>query len=181
MIELDLNENQKSQENQENQENKEDIRWKQRFQNFKRAFSLLRSAVESKNINEFSDLEQEGIIQRFEYTFELAWKTLKDYLEYSGVNLSEVTPRAAIKECAELNIFSEAEIDPHIFMDMLSSKIALFHVCDFEQYLKNIKAINNKIRKNYLTEFKKEYIFLLSKAKKQNVEGAYRQDGRNYI
>jgi hypothetical protein len=58
-----------------------DIRWKQRFQNFDRAFVLLRSALEEKPIAQFNRLEQEGLIQRFEYTYELAWKTAKDYLK----------------------------------------------------------------------------------------------------
>jgi Nucleotidyltransferase substrate binding protein like len=60
-----------------------DIRWHQRFQNFERGFILLRSALEGRGIEESSDLELEGLIQRFEYTFELAWKTLKDYLEHN--------------------------------------------------------------------------------------------------
>ena len=52
----------------------EDIRWIQRFDNYKRAFILLKEAMEN-NLAELSQLEKEGIIQRFEYTFELALKT----------------------------------------------------------------------------------------------------------
>lgn len=52
----------------------EDIRWKQRFQNFDRAFVLLRAALQERSLEEYSALEQEG-----EYTYELAWKTMKDY------------------------------------------------------------------------------------------------------
>ena len=55
------------------------VRWRQRFENFERAFRLLREAFE-KDPAQMSDLEKEGVVQRFEYTFELAWKTLKDYL-----------------------------------------------------------------------------------------------------
>ena len=60
-------------------------RWEQRFENFHRAVNLLRQPFEEKSIKQFSQLEQEGIIQRFEFCFELAWKTLKDFLEYSGI------------------------------------------------------------------------------------------------
>jgi nucleotidyltransferase substrate binding protein (TIGR01987 family) len=60
-----------------------DIRWKQRFQNFDRAFVVLRDAMEN-GPDALNQLENEGVIQRFEYCFELAWKTIKDYLEAGG-------------------------------------------------------------------------------------------------
>ena len=61
-------------------------RLKQRFNNFQKAYNLLKSVFENKSINDLSILEKEGVIQRFEYTYELAWKTLKDYfgLTYSS-------------------------------------------------------------------------------------------------
>ena len=71
-------------------------RWQYRFDNYKRAFSLLRQAIELKGEKKLSDLEIEGIIQRFEYTWDLAWKTLKDYLEYEGVVLDKITPKAVL-------------------------------------------------------------------------------------
>jgi len=64
-----------------------DVRWKQRFQNFDRAFVLLRDGLEPGPAA-LSPLEKEGIVQRFEYSFELAWKTLKDFLEESGLVIS---------------------------------------------------------------------------------------------
>jgi hypothetical protein len=58
-----------------------DIRWLQRFSNLKKAFLRLKEAVDTENL---SELEREGLIQRFEYTYELAWKTLQDLLEAKG-------------------------------------------------------------------------------------------------
>jgi hypothetical protein len=81
----------------ENKSNSNNIRWKQRFENFERAFRLLQEAFE-KAPAQMSDLEKEGVVQRFEYTFELAWKTLKDYLVYSGVVFDQITPRNVIKQ-----------------------------------------------------------------------------------
>ena len=73
--------------------NNKDIRWKQRFQNFEKALMHLKEAVEKKNL---SDLEKAGTIQIYEFTFELAWKTVKDYLEEKEVVVK--FPRDAIKE-----------------------------------------------------------------------------------
>ena len=55
------------------QENK-DVRWKQRFENFEKAFFRLKEAIELK---EPSELERNGIVQRFEFTIEVAWKNLE--------------------------------------------------------------------------------------------------------
>lgn len=58
-----------------------DIRYLQRFENYKKALSLLEEACKNPPI---SLLEQDGVIQRFEYTFELAWKVLQDLFLYRG-------------------------------------------------------------------------------------------------
>jgi nucleotidyltransferase substrate binding protein (TIGR01987 family) len=63
---------------------KKDIRWEQRFSNYKKALAKLEQIAAHKLLSELSELETEGLIQRFEYTFELAWKTLQDLLEHKG-------------------------------------------------------------------------------------------------
>jgi nucleotidyltransferase substrate binding protein (TIGR01987 family) len=141
-----------------------DIRWKQRFQNYCRAFKLLRSALEDKSIDELSALEQEGLVQRFEYTFELGWKTLKDYLEFSGFLLTEATPRKVIKECAATGIFSEAEINAELYLEMMLARNALSHIYDFERF----KQILEKVKEKYIGELEKEYMFFLDKELNSN-------------
>ncbi len=69
--------------------NSQDIRWKQRFDSFKLALNRINEVVDSEKPENLSELEKEGLIQRFEYTFELAWKTLQDLLKHRGY---EVTP-----------------------------------------------------------------------------------------
>jgi nucleotidyltransferase substrate binding protein (TIGR01987 family) len=62
----------------------QDIRWQQRFNNYLKAFQTLVEAVELAQTRELSKLEQQGLIQGFEFTHELAWNVLKDYLEHKG-------------------------------------------------------------------------------------------------
>ena len=59
----------------------EDIRWQQRFNNFKKAYQRLNDAVELAQKRPLSPLEQQGMIKAFEFTQELAWKVIKDYLQ----------------------------------------------------------------------------------------------------
>jgi nucleotidyltransferase substrate binding protein (TIGR01987 family) len=75
--------------------NTDEIRRRQRLENFEKAFLLLQDVLEGKPIDEYSRLEQEGIIHRYEYTFELAWKTIKDKLFYEGCD--ENAAREALK------------------------------------------------------------------------------------
>ena len=61
-----------------------DVRWRQRFQSFRKAFAQLAAAADLAKQRKLSDLEQQGLIQAFEFTHELAWNTLKDFLESRG-------------------------------------------------------------------------------------------------
>ncbi len=64
----------------------DDIRWKQRFSNYLRAYGNLAEAVELSRTRPLTKLEQQGLIQGFEFTHELAWNVLKDYLEEKGIS-----------------------------------------------------------------------------------------------
>lgn len=78
----------------------EDIRWIQRFNNYLRAFGTLRRAVELAAQRQLSELEQQGLVQGFEFTHELAWNVLKDYLEeqgFTGIIGSKNATRGAFK------------------------------------------------------------------------------------
>lgn len=132
----------------------EDIRWKQRFENFERAFILLRSVFEKEG--EFSDLEKEGIIQRFEYTFELAWKTLKDYLESSGIILEEVTPKAVIKQAFESKIIKDGEL----WIEMLIQRNKLSHTYNQDTFNESIELIKSK----FISSLDEFYMFLKEKS-----------------
>ena len=86
----------------------QDIRWQQRFNNFLKAFSLLEKAVLQHNEKGLSELEEQGLIQRFEFTHELAWNVLKDYFEYQG-NTSITGSRDATREAFHKGLITDGE------------------------------------------------------------------------
>ncbi len=101
----------------------QDIRWKQRFLNYQKAYSKLAEVVENNTLDKLSDLEKEGLIQRFEYTYELAWKVMKDYLEYQGIT-GITGSRDAIREAFQKGLIAEGER----WMDMIKSRNQTAHL-----------------------------------------------------
>jgi nucleotidyltransferase substrate binding protein (TIGR01987 family) len=99
-----------------------DIRWIQRYKNFSKAYELLGEAVHRDNL---SALEVEGMIQRFEYTFELAWKTLKDYLEERGFS-ELVGSQDTIRLAFANGIINQGEA----WMEMLTDRNQTTHLYD---------------------------------------------------
>ena len=135
-------------------------RWIQRFDNYKRAFNLLREAIESMEQRKLSQLEEEGIIQRFEYTWELAWKVMKDYLEYQGIILDTITPSATIKAAFAAKLITNGEM----WMLALDTRNKMSHVYNFETFEKAVI----KIRQHYLALFDELHINLLQKITEEN-------------
>lgn len=114
--------------------NNKATRFKQRYSNFKKAYLQLDSAM--SRFDELSNLEKEGLIQRFEYTFELAWKTTKDYLVSKEVDAK--FPREVIKYAFEYDIISDGDV----WLDMLEKRNLLAHTYDEERFdmaITNIK------------------------------------------
>ena len=116
----------------------QEIRWQYRFSNFSRAYSLLREALEN-GVEPLNQLELEGVIQRFEFTFELSWNLLKDRLEYDGVIISDVTPRNVIRAACRAKLIDDCET----WIDMLIDRNRMSHTYDqerFEEVVGNILA-----------------------------------------
>jgi len=127
-----------------------DVRWIQRFQNFAKAIAFLEDALKIKN----PDLTQKaGLIQFFELSFELAWNTMKDFLENQGY--SEIkSPRAAIKKGFELNLIH----DGHAWIELMEDRNLTSHTYD-EKEMDRIEASIRKkyypLLKNLSEEFRK--------------------------
>jgi nucleotidyltransferase substrate binding protein (TIGR01987 family) len=105
-------------------EGSQDIRWIQRFANYQKAFGQLKKFVDK---GELSELEEQGLIKAFEYTFELAWTTIKDFLEYRG-QTDIFGSRDAIRKAFQLNLIDDGES----WMDMLASRNKTSHTYNKE-------------------------------------------------
>ncbi len=104
-----------------------DIRWQQRFQNYLKAFELLESAVVQFREKGLSELEEQGLIQRFEFTHELAWNVLKDFFEYQG-NTDITGSRDATREAFNKGLISDGEG----WMEMIKSRNKSSHTYNEE-------------------------------------------------
>jgi nucleotidyltransferase substrate binding protein (TIGR01987 family) len=145
-----------------------DIRWEQRFSNYSKAMDKLQESVEfiqSSHLNEITyeveklavldEMIKEGLIQRFEYTHELAWKVMKDFAEYQGTtNISG--SRDAIREALQMNLIQSGEV----WMDMMLSRNKSSHTYN--------EATANEIYSKILSEYFPELIkFRITMEEKQ--------------
>jgi nucleotidyltransferase substrate binding protein (TIGR01987 family) len=119
-----------------------DIRWEQRFSNYRKALKKLTEAVnyikkdieekeidsESESVDEIlEEIIKEGLIQRFEYTYEMAWNVMKDYAFYQGN--SEISgSRDALRFAFSSNLISNGDL----WMDMIISRIKTSHTYNEE-------------------------------------------------
>jgi len=101
-----------------------DIRWKQRFYNYQKALVQLTKFIEK---GELSELEEQGIIKAFEYTYELAWKVIKDYYEEQG-EVSIQGSRDALRLAFQRGLITDGDN----WMKMIKSRIASVHTYNLE-------------------------------------------------
>ena len=107
-----------------------------------RAYALLREALEAE-VKDLSQLEREGVIQRFEYTFELAWNTLKDRLEYDGVSARHGKPAQRHSSGVPGQEFID---DGDAWIDMLTDRNLMAHTYDAARF----EAVAGNVRRRYL-------------------------------
>lgn len=112
-----------------------DIRWKQRFQNFEKAFIFL---DKSCKLETYDELQSAGLVQSFEFTFELAWKTLKDYFQSQGLQVQ--FPREVIKQA----FASQFIQDGALWIEMLDKRNELTHTYNQEQAQNAVQIIRNR-------------------------------------
>ncbi len=127
--------------------NNKEIRWKQRFINFEKAFMLLERTLKIKTP---SEAEKGGIIQFYEVSFELSWKLIKDYLESLGFEVN--SPRTAIKQAFQADIINNGES----WIKALEDRNLTSHT--YNEEIANL--IVNNIKKKYYFLLNDLYLFL---------------------
>jgi len=120
-----------------------DIRWQQRFANFNKALSQLRKFITKEDL---SELEEQGLIQSFEYTYELAWNVLKDFLEYQG-QTEIYGSRDTIRKAFQAGLITDGEG----WMDMYVSRTKTSHTYNE----KTAREVVNAIKSGYYDLFEK--------------------------
>jgi nucleotidyltransferase substrate binding protein (TIGR01987 family) len=118
-----------------------DIRWQQRFTNFKRATAQLKKFLTKESLNE---LEEQGLIQAFEYTHELAWKTLKDFLASRG-NIQLFGSKDSTREAIALGLIQSGDV----WMHMIESRNLSSHTYNHA----TTERILHAIRHDYAQAF----------------------------
>lgn len=122
-------------------------RFKERLEEYRKALKRLEEALQEEK----TEIVIDGVLHRFEFTFELAWKTMKDYMEYNGIIENTGSPREVLKTAFSNGLIEDGEI----WINMMLDRNSLSHLYDEET--------SRKIYKN----IKEKYIILIEKLNKK--------------
>lgn len=131
--------------------NRKETRWRQRFDNFAKAYALLENHIENESSDE---LARAGIIHFFEMAFELAWKLMKDYLEAQGFQVR--SPKDAIKQAFQ----SELLADGQTWLDALEDRSLTVRTYDESTALE----MEERIRTDYFSALQQFFITMEEKS-----------------
>ena len=129
-------------------------RLEERCKDLNNALLRLDEAIEESKINKKSSTLKDGVIQRFEFSYELCWKLMKNYLEDEGIQEAK-SPKSTFREAFKIGIIKDGDI----WIDMLNDRNLTSHVYDEEISLE----IYNKIIDLYNNELKNIYNFIVNK------------------
>ncbi|AFG36151.1 nucleotidyltransferase substrate binding protein [Spirochaeta africana] len=134
----------------------QDTRWQQRYQNFANALAELRAAVEADRSVGLNRLEAMGMIQAFEFTYELGWKMMKDYLQHQGI-ADLVGSRDTIREAVTQGILTEAE--GTTWLEMLQDRNRTSHIYNED----TMREIRDAITGAYFPAFEQLGVYMASR------------------
>ncbi len=124
----------------------ENVRWKQRFQNFEKAFNLFERMVSDYQKNLNNEVSQVALIHAFEVVMELSWKTLKDYLLNEGSVVN--SPKEVLRQSFQYGVIDDGELwmealakrnlTTHTYDEAIFKEVLVFIVDDFDEILKKL-------------------------------------------
>lgn len=118
----------------------EDVRWRQRFSNYRKALGFLRRGVGIQRERELSELERAGVVQAFEFTQELSWKLLKDFVEAKGGGDKIFGSKDAVRQAVNRGVISDGEV----WMEMIKARNLSSHTYDEADSVNLVKAITER-------------------------------------
>ena len=127
----------------------QDIRWKQRFENFKKAYGYFKASIVDEDPHSFSIREKLGVVQEFEMILELSWKVLKDFLEEDGVVLPSKSPKSVLKKAFEAGLI----VDEEEWLQMIDDRNVFVHAYAPDHFEEAI----NKFESHYFILFSRLY------------------------
>jgi nucleotidyltransferase substrate binding protein (TIGR01987 family) len=131
----------------------QDVRWQQRFDNWQSAYRRLQHAVQENARAPDNDLIQLALIKSFEMTFELSWKTMRDYIKYNGIDVK--LPREIIKQAFANDLVTDGQL----WIDMLEDCNLMAHTYDEARALKAV----NHICQRYMAGLEQLHQYLLAR------------------
>ena len=123
-----------------------EIRWKQRFQNFEKAYEVFQRRIDEYEDNQDSEAYQMALIQSFEITIELSWKVLKDYLQNLGTEVH--SPKQVIRQAFQFEVIANGEgwmealelrnLTTHTYDDEVAAKVLNFISGNFHPIIRDL-------------------------------------------
>ena len=121
-----------------------DIRWVQRYSNYKRALTQLKEAIDLMSLRPLSNLEKQGVVQAFEFTHELSWNMMKDFLESKG-NTEIYGSKDATRQAFKYGLVTDGDV----WMSMIKSRNLTSHTYDE----RTVDEIIERVSQQYIFAF----------------------------
>ncbi len=137
-------------------------RWEQKLNSYQKALSRLAEVVNVMKVRQLNDFEADGLIQRFEFTFDLAWKLIKSYAEYQGTDKDIMGSRDAVRWAFENKLI----LDSDVWMEMIKRRNDTSHTYD-EDFSADVVL---RVKESYFQEFVDLYNKMRSLSTQQSVD-----------
>lgn len=135
-------------------------RWEQKLNSYRKALKRLSEVVQVMDIRPLNDFEADGLIQRFEFTFELAWKLIKSYAEYQGIDKEIMGSRDAVRWAFESGLIGDSDV----WMEMIKRRNDTSHTYDEDTAKEVVVCVKTAYYNAFVELYQKMNVFSSDKA-----------------